>query len=126
MYASAIPGLSSAAPGSQAAMLAAQTGPMGIPGLAATGASATYAGAGGPAAAGFFNAANSATLPMGQSQLQGLQAARVMSQPSGGTRTNVSPPPIRGGKAPTLADPIQSLLATQAQRKRRPPMSLLG
>lgn len=61
----------------------------------------------------------------GMTPMQGLQAAIMINQLSGGTRTNVSPPQIRQGRAPTLADPIQGLLAANMPRRRQP-MSLLG
>lgn len=61
----------------------------------------------------------------GMTPMQGLMASRLLATPSEGTRTNVSPPLIRGGKQVNLADPILGLLANQPQRRRQP-LSLLG
>lgn len=97
-----------------------------VPGMGASGLLGTASTAGNVAAP--FAAAASPMMLQGASQvtpMQGLQAARLMAQPSGGTRTNVSPPLIRGGKEVNSASPIQGLLAAQIMRRRQP-MSLLG
>jgi hypothetical protein len=127
LYASAVPGLTSAGPGSQAAYLAGQSGVMGPAGLAATASSATSAGAGGPMAAGFWNAANKAMLPsaMGQSQIGQLNMARgLMSggqQPQQQAMPQMMPMQQRQGQAQQQS-PVMSLLATP---RRREPFSLL-
>lgn len=128
LYASTVPGLAAAGPGSQAAMLAAQTAPMGAAGLTATGASATYAGAGGPLASGFWNAANQ--VAMGGQTQQGMNALR-MAQQMGNQQprpSTVSPPQMKKGGQVNLAEPIAGLLGEygpmSVERRRR--MSLLG
>jgi hypothetical protein len=90
----------------QAAMLAAQTGEFGLPGLMSTGGSATYAGAGGPLAKMVFSSGTPAGMRMG------MQGINMMQQSEG--RQSAPPPGIKKGSyAPTgpgslLAQPIQS------------------
>lgn len=125
LYASGVPGLTSAGPASQAAMLASQTGGFGPAGLAATASSATSAGAGGPMAAGFWNAANKAMLPSTQTQLGQLNMARgLMSggqQPRQQAMPQMMPMQQKRGQAQQQS-PVLSLLATP---RRREPFSLL-
>jgi len=70
-YASAVPGLAAVGPGSQAAMLAAQTAPFGAGGLASTAASAA---APGTLSSAYWNTISSALNPATSS---GANAARV-------------------------------------------------
>lgn len=112
-YQAAVPGLTMTGPGSQAAMLAAQTGEFGLQGLAST------AGAGGSP---FFSALASAP---SISPSQAMAANRVMGgfqQPQGGTQTQTGA--FRPGQQINLADPIASLLAPK-RKKERPMISLL-
>jgi hypothetical protein len=57
----------------QAAMLAAQTGEFGLPGLMSTGGSATYAGAGGPLAKMAFSSGS----PFNSLLAQPVQRKRI-------------------------------------------------
>jgi hypothetical protein len=92
----------------QAAMLAAQTGEFGLPGLMATGQSATSAGAGGSLAKALFSSGTPATARMG---MQGLS---LMQQ----SAPQVPPPPgIKRGQQVQVAD-FGSLMAQPVQRKR--------
>jgi hypothetical protein len=124
-YASMIPGLSSAAPGSQAAMLAAQTQPFGIPGLTATGSAASGAAGVSPITAGFWNAANAATSPAVSQGMQGMRMAQgLMNQQQQGQRTAYAPPQLNRGREVNSAAPVLGLLQNQPVRRRQ--MSLLG
>lgn len=119
-YAAAVPGLTATGPGSQAAMLAAQTGEFGLGGLASTAAAGSAPGS---LASGFWNAANRATIPgtvsPSRMAMQGLQMAQPQQQaPATGPNT------FRGAKQINTTEPILSLLAT-AEPRRRQPMSLL-
>lgn len=107
-YQMAVPGLTMTGPGSQAAMLAAQTGQFGLQGLAST------AGAGGSP---FFSALASAP---SISPAQAMAAQRTMGgfqQPQGGTQTQTAP--FKRGEAVNIADPIASLLAPKRKRERQ-------
>jgi hypothetical protein len=129
MYAATVPGLTSAAPGSQAAYLAAQSGGHGLAGLTSTGASATYAGAGGPLASGFFNTANSAMLP---SSLSGSQRGQLMmanqmlggGQPQQQQQAPIMPMQMRQGRPMEPNNSVLSLLQTTPRRREM--ISLLG
>ena len=128
LYAATVPGLTSSAAGSQAAYLAGQTGAMGLPGLASTGASATYAGAGGPLASGFFNAANSAMLPTAISKEQ-IGQLNMASNMLGGQQQQqqqapIMPMQIRQGRPMEPNNSVLSLL--QATPRKREMISLLG
>jgi chemosensory pili system protein ChpA (sensor histidine kinase/response regulator) len=117
MYARMVPGLTESGIGSQAAMLAQQTGQFGLPGLTATGAAAATPGTLSSAA---WNLANKAMLPGPANAKDILQGARLISQPQqGGTRTNVSPPMLNRGKEVSLAAPVYGLLGGAPMPKRR-------
>lgn len=125
-YASAVPGLAAVGPGSQAAMLAAQTAPFGAGGLASTAAAGAVPGTLG---AGYWNAMSSLlntgsnALPMNAARM-GLQAAQL--GPSGqGQRTAYSPPMMNRGREVNLAMPVQSLLEAQPMRRRKDMLSLI-
>ena len=112
MYQQAVPGLTMTGPGSQAAMLAAQTGEFGFQGLAST------AGSGGSP---FFSAL-SGTSPISPNQAMSLQRQMGGLSSQGGTQTQTGA--FRPGQQVNLADPIASLLAPK-RKKERPMISLL-
>jgi len=112
MYQQAVPGLTMTGPGSQAAMLAAQTGEFGFQGLAST------AGSGGSP---FFSAL-SGTSPISPNQAMALQRQMGGLSSQGGTQTQTGA--FRPGQQVNLADPIASLLAPK-RKKERPMISLL-
>lgn len=91
----------------QAAMLAAQTGEFGLPGLMSTGGSATYSGAGGTLGKALFSPGTAKTASMG---LQGISMLQ-QSQP----RSMGQAPGIRRGQA---MQPVNSYLPQPIQRKR--------
>jgi hypothetical protein len=129
LYAATVPGLTSSAAGSQAAHLAAQSGMHGLPGLMSTGASATYAGAGGPLASGFFNAANSAMLPSAISPTQNSQLMMASNMLGGQQQQQQQQAPImpmqmRQGRPPEPNNSVLSLLQTTPRRREM--ISLLG
>jgi hypothetical protein len=92
----------------QAAMLAAQTGEFGLPGLMSTGGSATYAGAGGPLAKMAFSSGSPAAMRMGMQGVSMMQQSAPQAPP---------PPGIKRGQIPQGVD-FNSLLAQPVQRKR--------
>ena len=92
----------------QAAMLAAQTGEFGLPGLMATGQSATSAGAGGPLAKALFSSGTPATARMGMQGLSLMQQSAPQAPP---------PPGIKRGQQVQVVD-FGSLMAQPVQRKR--------
>jgi len=92
----------------QAAMLAAQTGEFGLPGLMATGQSATSAGAGGSLAKALFSSGTPATARMGMQGLSLMQQSAPQAPP---------PPGIKRGQQVQVAD-FGSLMAQPVQRKR--------
>ncbi len=92
----------------QAAMLAAQTGEFGLPGLMSTGGSATYAGAGGPLAKMAFSSGSPTAMRMGMQGMNMLQQSAPQAPP---------PPGIKRGQVPQGVD-FNSLLAQPVQRKR--------
>ena len=99
-------------PGSQAAMLAAQTGEFCLQGLAST------AGAGGSP---FFSAlAGAPSVSPNQAMALQRQMGGLSSQ--GGTQTQTGA--FKPGQQINLADPIASLLAPK-RKKERPMISLL-
>lgn len=122
-YAATVPGLMTAGPGSQAAMLAAQTSEFGLPGLTATSASAAAPGS---LSAAAWDLANKAMLPGGsQMSRMGLQGAQLLGQQGQGQRTAYSQPQMKRGREVTLASPVQSLLQTQPMRRKKEMLSLL-
>lgn len=127
-YASLVPGLTSAAPGSQAAMLAGQTGQFGAAGLTATGSAAGGAAGVSPLTAGLWNAANSAMLPGPGGAMNAMRMAQMGGQMLPQNRNNVvtSAPAFRPGQAVNVSAPIQGLLTQTTAQRRRQPMSLLG
>ena len=92
----------------QAAMLAAQTGEFGLPGLMSTGGSATYAGAGGPLAKMVFSSGSPTAMRMGMQGINMMQQSAPQAPP---------PPGIKRGQVPQGVD-FNSLLAQPVQRKR--------
>ena len=106
-YQAAVPGLTMTGPGSQAAMLAAQTGEFGLQGLAST------AGAGGSP---FFSALASAPSVTPNQAMALNRAMGGFQQPQGGTSTQTGA--FRPGQQVNLADPIASLLAPKRKRER--------
>jgi hypothetical protein len=92
----------------QAAMLAAQTGEFGLPGLMATGQSATSAGAGGSLAKALFSSGTPTTARMGMQGLSLMQQSAPQAPP---------PPGIKRGQQLQVAD-FGSLMAQPVQRKR--------
>jgi len=92
----------------QAAMLAAQTGEFGLPGLMSTGGSATYAGAGGPLAKMAFSSGSPTAMRMGMQGMNMMQQSAPQAPP---------PPGIKRGQVPQGVD-FNSLLAQPVQRKR--------
>lgn len=92
----------------QAAMLAAQTGEFGIPGLVSTGGSATYAGAGGPLAKLAFSSTNPAAMRMGMQGINLMQQSAPQAAPAPGIRRG------QQMQAVNFAD----LMAQPIQRKR--------
>jgi len=92
----------------QAAMLAAQTGEFGLPGLMSTGGSATYAGAGGPLAKMAFSSGSPTAMRMGMQGINMMQQSAPQAPP---------PPGIKRGQVPQGVD-FNSLLAQPVQRKR--------
>jgi hypothetical protein len=120
-YATMVPGLTAAGPGSQAAMLAAQTGQFGLPGLTATGAAAATPGTLSSAA---WNLANNAMLPGTSAIKEPLQLARMGLNQGGGTqnRTVYAPPQMRPAQQVDVASGVQGLLNMrdpQDPRRRR-------
>jgi hypothetical protein len=93
----------------QAAMLAAQTGEFGLPGLMSTGGSATYSGAGGPLAKALFSSGTPTASRMG---LQGVSMLQ-QSQP----KPMGQAPGIKRSQALQAPD-IASYLPQPIQRKR--------
>ena len=92
----------------QAAMLAAQTGEFGIPGLMSTGGSATYAGAGGPLAKLAFSQTNPAAMRMGMLGINLMQQSAPQAAPAPGIKRG------QQMQAVNFAD----LMAQPIQRKR--------
>jgi len=92
----------------QAAMLAAQTGEFGLPGLMSTGGSATYAGAGGPLAKMAFSSGSPTAMRMGMQGINMMQQSAPQAPP---------PPGIKRGQVSQGVD-FNSLLAQPVQRKR--------
>ena len=92
----------------QAAMLAAQTGEFGLPGLMSTGGSATYASAGGPLAKMVFSSGSPTAMRMGMQGMNMMQQSAPQAPP---------PPGIKRGQVPHGVD-FNSLLAQPVQRKR--------
>ena len=92
----------------QAAMLAAQTGEFGIPGLMSTGGSATYAGAGGPLAKLAFSQTNPAAMWMGMQGINLMQQSAPQAAPAPGIKRG------QQMQAVNFAD----LMAQPIQRKR--------
>lgn len=127
-YASLVPGLTSAAPGSQAAMLAGQTGQFGAAGLTATGSAASGAAGISPITAGLYNAANAAMTPGPGGAMNAMRMAQMGGQMLPQNRNNVvtSAPAFRPGQAVNVSAPIQGLLTQTTAQRRRQPMSLLG
>lgn len=120
-YAGAVPGLSATGLGSQAAMLQAQTGVFGLPGLTATGAAAATPGTLSSAA---WNLANKAMLPGTSAIKEPLQLARMGLNQGGGTqnRTVYAPPQMRPAQQVDVASGVQGLLNMrdpQDPRRRR-------
>ena len=119
-YQMAVPGLTSSGVGSQAAMLAAQTGEFGLAGLAQTAGSAYAPGTAGSAA---MRALASTGAPTPAQALAANRAMGGFQQPQmGGTQTQSGM--FRPGQQVNLADPIASLLAPK-RKKERPMISLL-
>jgi hypothetical protein len=92
----------------QAAMLAAQTGEFGLPGLISTGGSATYAGAGGPLAKMAFSSGTPSSMRMGMQGMNMLQQSAPRP---------AAAPGIRRGQQVAQAD-FGQLLPQPIQRKR--------
>jgi hypothetical protein len=92
----------------QAAMLAAQTGEFGLPGLMSTGGSATYAGAGGPLAKMAFSSGTPSSMRMGMQGMNMLQQSAPRP---------AAAPGIRRGQQVAQAD-FGQLLPQPIQRKR--------
>jgi hypothetical protein len=120
-YAGAVPGLSATGLGSQAAMLQAQTGVFGLPGLTATGSAAATPGTLSSAA---WNMANKAMLPGTAGIKEPLQLARMALNQGGGTqnRTAYAPPQMRPAQQVDVASGVQGLLNMrdpQDPRRRR-------
>ncbi len=92
----------------QAAMLAAQTGEFGLPGLMSTGGSATYAGAGGPLAKMAFSSGSPTAMRIGMQGINMMQQSAPQAPP---------PPGIKRGQVSQGVD-FNSLLAQPVQRKR--------
>jgi hypothetical protein len=92
----------------QAAMLAAQTGEFGLPGLMSTGGSATYAGAGGPLAKIAFSSGTPSSMRMGMQGMNMLQQSAPRP---------AAAPGIRRGQQVAQAD-FGQLLPQPIQRKR--------
>jgi len=118
-YQAVVPGLTSSGAGSQAAMLAAQTGEFGLTGLAQTAGSAYAPGSLG---SGFYGALGAGK---GISPTQALMANQALGgfkpqQPQGGQATSIG---MRQGQPVNTADPIAALLAPK--RKKKEPISLL-
>jgi len=111
-YQAAVPGLTMTGPGSQAAMLAAQTAEFGLPGLAST------AGAGGSP---FFSALASAP---SISPLQAMSAQKMVGGFGQQQATQTPATQIKQRQEVNLSDPIASLLAPK-RKKERPMISLL-
>ena len=114
-YQAVVPGLTSSSAGSQAAMLAAQTGEFGLAGLAQTAGSAYAPGSLG---SGFYGALSSAK---GLSPGQAMMANQAMGgfrpqQPQGGQATSIG---MRQGQPVNTADPILALLAPKMKKKER-------
>lgn len=89
----------------QAAMLAAQTGEFGIPGLVSTGGSATYAGAGGPLARMAFSPANPTAMRMGMQGVNLMQQSTPQAPPAPGIKRGQQMQPVNF--ADLMAQPIQ-------------------
>jgi len=124
-YASAVPGLSAVGPGSQAAMLAAQTGPFGAGGLASTAASAAMPGT---LAATMWNPVSSllnAGTASPMTAMRGLGMGMQALSPTGGAVSAYSPPAMKQGRQVNLSEPILSLLASAQPQRRKQPLSLL-
>ena len=114
-YQAVVPGLTSSGAGSQAAMLAAQTGEFGLAGLAQTAGSAYAPGSLG---SGFYGALSSAK---GISPSQAMMANQMMGglspqQPQGGQQTSIG---MRQGQPVNTADPIAALLSPKMKKKER-------
>ena len=92
----------------QAAMLAAQTGEFGIPGLMSTGGSATYAGAGGPLAKMAFSSGSPTAMRMGMQGINLMQQSAPQAAPAPGIKRG------QQMQAVNFAD----LMAQPIQRKR--------
>jgi len=114
----ALPGMQ--AGGQQAAMLAAQTGQFGVPGLLSTGAAASGAQGISPVAASMFNFGAKASLPSASgSQMQQLAMANNMMRPQQPQQQAMAPPPMpisrpQGARYPTLEEMRQQQMMAQA------------
>jgi hypothetical protein len=121
--------LSATGLGSQAAMLQAQTGVFGLPGLTATGSAAATPGTLSSAA---WNLANKAMLPGTSAIKEPLQLARMGLNQGGGTqnRTAYAPPQMRPAQQNVdVASGVQGLLNMRdpqdARRRRMASLSLI-
>jgi hypothetical protein len=117
-YQVAVPGLTSAGAGSQAAMLAAQTGEFGLGGLAHTAGSAYAPGSLGSSAWGALSGASGSSI----SPTQAMMASKMVGsgfgqqQQQGGQSSFVG---LRRGQPVNSADPIAALLAPKMKKKER-------
>jgi hypothetical protein len=114
-YQAVVPGLTSSGVGSQAAMLAAQTGEFGLAGLAQTAGSAYAPGSLG---SGFYGALSAGGGLSPNKALMANQALGGLSpqQPQGGQQTSIG---VRQGQPVNTADPILALLAPKMKKKER-------
>ena len=120
-YQAVVPGLTSSGAGSQAAMLAAQTGDFGLSGLAQTAGSAYAPGSFGSSVFGALSGSGASMSPgqmmMANKALGGI-GQQQQQQPQ-----QVPQGQIRRGQQVNVSDPIGALLAPK--RKKREPISLL-
>lgn len=129
-YASTIPGLVSAAPGSQAALLAEQTAVFGVPGLTATGSAASGAAGVSPFTRTAWDAANSLASSSAKNQLSVAQQLASRGAQRGPNAPNIQSRPATGMKLPVSQPinynaPLLALLEEAAKREERPMFSLL-
>lgn len=129
-YASTIPGLVSAAPGSQAAMLAQQTSVFGVPGLTATGSAASTAAGISPFTRTAWDAADSLASSSAKTQLSVANQLASRGAQRGPNAPNIQSRPATGMKLPVNQPlnynaPLLALLQESAMREERPMFSLL-
>jgi hypothetical protein len=115
-----------AAGGQQAAMLAAQTGQFGVPGLLSTGAAASGAQGISPMTASLFDFGAKAALPSSAGQMQQMAMAQNMMKPQQQQQPMAAPmPQIQRQQQASRYPTLQELQKQQMMAQVAPRFSLL-